>query len=358
MSGRKRKIVSIVSISYNHEKFIKKALDSFLFQNLDERFDIEIIIADDASTDNTQAIISEYAQKHPSIIKPILRRKNVGVVDNLIDAMNHSTGDYLALCEGDDYWTDPEKIRIQYDFMEKHPDYSVCFHRVQVITEGETENTLFPPVSTRLDLTTGGLIDGNFIQTNTVMYRKMHKYKTPELDILPLDWYLHILHARNGSIGFIDRVMSVYLRHSQGVWWRDGKETASFWKRNAVKQFDCFDEIRDLFLDNADLQRKIDHKVSETIITMLRETKGDETAENLLKKIITSRPRILDIFLEGLPLIISKNEKDIQDLLRVAEKRFIEIQRLRIENDQLRGEAIKLQRTFRQKMIERLMKRK
>ena len=122
-------LVSISCITYNHASYIRECLEGFLMQKTN--FPFEILIHDDASTDGTADIIREYEVKYPDLIKPILREKNLysqGI--RSIDQFNYerAQGKYIALCEGDDFWTDPNKLQIQFDFMESHPDYSLCMH--------------------------------------------------------------------------------------------------------------------------------------------------------------------------------------------------------------------------------------
>lgn len=124
-------LVSICCITYNHAPFIRKCLDGFLMQ--ETSFPVEILIHDDASTDGTDGIIREYAEKYPDLIFPLYETENQYSQgkQNEIDFYNYrrARGKYIAYCEGDDYWTDPLKLQKQVDFMESHPDYSVCFHR-------------------------------------------------------------------------------------------------------------------------------------------------------------------------------------------------------------------------------------
>ncbi|MBR3411528.1 MAG: glycosyltransferase [Bacteroidales bacterium] len=125
-------LVSVCCLTYNHAPFIRNCLDGFLAQKTD--FSIEILIHDDASTDGTDRIIREYAEKYPEIIFPIFEEENQysrGYAGKMDIEFNYSRarGKYIAYCEGDDYWTDPSKLQRQVDFMETHPDYSVCFHR-------------------------------------------------------------------------------------------------------------------------------------------------------------------------------------------------------------------------------------
>lgn len=240
--------VSIISITYNQEKFIKQALDSFVIQQCD--FSFEVIVADDGSTDGTRDIIREYAQKYPDIIKPLLREKNMGAWKNFVDAIGRAEGEYVALCEGDDYWVDPNKLQLQVDFLEKHPSYSMCFHPVRVFFENhEMDDSIFPTSNNQSDFTFEALLKANFIQTNSVMYRKQH-YKEMATDVIPGDWYLHLYHAQFGKIGFIDKVMSTYRKHSGGIWWGALGDQKEFWKKNGLQHLRLYKELIKMFGKN------------------------------------------------------------------------------------------------------------
>lgn len=120
-------LLTIVTITYNHEQHIRQCIKGVLTQKTS--FPVEYIIAEDCSTDGTKAICEEYATKYPGIIRLISSDHNVGAVENEQRAFLAARGTYIATCEGDDYWTDPLKLQKQVDFLESHPDYSVCFHR-------------------------------------------------------------------------------------------------------------------------------------------------------------------------------------------------------------------------------------
>ena len=122
-------MVTIRCAVYNHEQYIRKCLEGFVMQKTNFKF--EAIVHDDVSTDGSVAIIKEYAEKYPDIIKPIFEKENQyskhdGSLGRIMDENSH--GKYIAFCEGDDYWTDPLKLQKQIDFLESHPDYSLCFH--------------------------------------------------------------------------------------------------------------------------------------------------------------------------------------------------------------------------------------
>ena len=206
-------------------------------------FKYEILVHDDASTDGTDKIIKEFQIKFPDIVKPVFQtenqfRKGTAFVKNFL--WKNIKGKYVALCEGDDYWTDESKLQKQVDYLDSHEECTVCFHPVKVIWEKhpEKKSYIFPPQKFRNGkslLVFEELLKANFIQTNSVVYRWILKGREdlfPD-NILPGDWYLHLLHAREGKIAMLDQVMAVYRRHSGGIW--DGAgETESFYEQNGI----------------------------------------------------------------------------------------------------------------------------
>lgn len=125
MNTIERPLVSICVITYNHENFLARALDSILSQEMD--FQYEIIIGEDCSQDTTRAICEQYKQKYSNEIQLILHEKNVGLIRNYVSIMTAAQGKYIAICSGDDYWCDPLKLKKQVVFLEQNLDYSMCF---------------------------------------------------------------------------------------------------------------------------------------------------------------------------------------------------------------------------------------
>ena len=125
--------VSVVVLSYNHEKYIRQALDSILAQKTD--FAFEVLVGDDCSQDGTRLILEEYAERYPDIMRPFLREKNLGPTRNLYETLKEARGEYLASCEGDDFWTDENKLQRQSDFLDAHPEFVGCVHPVGVVGE-------------------------------------------------------------------------------------------------------------------------------------------------------------------------------------------------------------------------------
>lgn len=131
-------LVSIRCLVYNHEPFLRECLDGFIMQKTN--FAFEAIVHDDASTDRSAAIIREYAEKYPDIIKPIYETENQyskgdGSLSRIMNAAIHPAVKFIAMCEGDDYWTDPYKLQKQVDFLETHLDYSLCCHRYRIYNQ-------------------------------------------------------------------------------------------------------------------------------------------------------------------------------------------------------------------------------
>ncbi len=131
-------LVTIRCITYNHEPYIRECLEGFVMQQTNFKF--EAVVHDDASTDGTAAIIAEFAEKYPDIIKPLYETENQyskkdGSLDRIMNA--HMRGKYIAMCEGDDYWTDPHKLQKQVDFLEANPEYGLCFTNVDRYREDD-----------------------------------------------------------------------------------------------------------------------------------------------------------------------------------------------------------------------------
>lgn len=127
-------VVSVCVITYNHEPYLAQCLDSLVMQQA--YFPFEVVVGEDCSSDRTRGILREYEQRYPQIIRPIYHEKNVGAARNLFaHALPGAKGKYIAICDGDDYWTDPLKLQKQVDFLEAHPDCVLSFHRVRQVDQ-------------------------------------------------------------------------------------------------------------------------------------------------------------------------------------------------------------------------------
>lgn len=126
-------MVSVIVLTYNHKAYISQALDSILMQETD--FSYEILIGDDASSDGTSGIVQKYARTYPQVIQAFIRKQNLGATRNLYDLLERARGKYIASCEGDDFWSDPQKLQVQVDFLENSSEYFGCTHPVRVVDE-------------------------------------------------------------------------------------------------------------------------------------------------------------------------------------------------------------------------------
>lgn len=220
-------LVSVIMITYNHSKYIRQAINGVTMQKTNFKF--ELIVGDDLSTDGTQDIIRELAQKKPDIIKPILRDKNMGAVLNFNDLLSRSKGKYIAICDGDDFWTSEYKLQKQVDFLESNTEYMICCHPVlQVYDDKSQSDVVLHPLKLagkdamqRGELTIHDLIRMNTIASLSTMYRWEIERKLPEWlnGYSVVDYVLLSLHADLGPIGVVDEVMGTYRKHSGGTWW-------------------------------------------------------------------------------------------------------------------------------------------
>jgi glycosyltransferase involved in cell wall biosynthesis len=211
--------LSVAVVTYNHESFIRQAIESALAQRV--KFEYEIVVANDCSIDGTRAIVEDCCRLYPNRIVPISQEHNVGMVRNLSAALAACRGEYVALLEGDDYWTCAEKLQRQVDFLDQHPDYAICCHRVRMSDEtGEGRNGIWPSHNAG-SYGMQDLIQENFMPNcSAVMYRSAFLGPFPEwlFDFEFCDWPLHILVARSGKIELFDEVMGTYRLHSGSLY--------------------------------------------------------------------------------------------------------------------------------------------
>ena len=218
-------LVAINCLVYNHEPYLRDCFEGFVMQQTN--FPFVAIVHDDASTDGSAAIIREYEEKYPDIIKPIYETENQyskrdGSIDRIMNEAIDATGaKYVAMCEGDDYWIDSLKLQKQVDFMEANPEYSICFHKVNTLIQATGEIKEEFLIRNMLGKSTMfDLAEGNYIHTPSVLYRKypdvFEKYQRLS-PCLPGDYVMWMLLAEKGDIYKFDKAMAVY-RYGSGSW--------------------------------------------------------------------------------------------------------------------------------------------
>lgn len=215
-------VVTVRCITYNHARYIAQSIEGFLMQQVD--FPFEILIGDDASTDGTVEIVRQYQAAHPELIRAVYQ------VENQFSKgrrpwrelyFNLARGRYIAVCDGDDYWSDPLKLQKQVNFLEAHPDYALCFHDATILWDDASRapQTL-RPANLKQSYALEDLLVGNFIPMLTTLYRHRLFEMLPAWYLeMPIgDWPLHILNAQYGKIGYLPEVMAVYRLHAGGSW--------------------------------------------------------------------------------------------------------------------------------------------
>ncbi|MCB9046937.1 MAG: glycosyltransferase [Chitinophagales bacterium] len=210
--------VAVFVVTYNHENYIAKALESIVAQKTD--FQYKVFIGEDYSTDKTREICLSYKNEYPQIIELILHSQNIGSRNNaqlVYKACFDSGAEYIAMCEGDDYWIDDYKLQKQVDFLDLNPEFSLCFHDVKVLSDEKLDVN---PINYSKDVyDIYDIANDNVINTVSVLWRKsMIDGVASYIQISILDYYLYMCLAKKGKIKYIPEVMAVYRLHNTGMW--------------------------------------------------------------------------------------------------------------------------------------------
>ncbi len=216
-------VVSVFCITYNHVKFIRDAIEGFLMQ--ETTFPVEIFIHDDASTDRTAEIVKEYAAKYPQLFWTVFQTENQwskGTKKILFDYLAQQRGEFIAMCEGDDYWTSQRKLQKQVEALESKPQASGCFARASIASFSESGDYVGAtgPGEDKCEYSMEDLlVTGHIAQTLTVIYRRDRIAPAPEwISCCPAgDIPLAIIAASKGPLLFLDEIVGVYRVHSGGV---------------------------------------------------------------------------------------------------------------------------------------------
>jgi glycosyltransferase involved in cell wall biosynthesis len=214
-------LVSIINNTYNHENFIREALESFLMQ--ETTFPVEILVHDDASTDRTAEIIKEYELKYPDLVLPVYQKENQfskGVKPTQNFQYPRARGKYIALCEGDDYWTDPLKLQKQVEFLEANEEYSAATHQTLMIFENNYifHSRQFNKLNNNCSLNIDSLLVGRKFHTASILFQSnvLRDVSMPS-GITSGDRALFFLIASKGLIYFFSEIMCVYRKNAGGI---------------------------------------------------------------------------------------------------------------------------------------------
>lgn len=291
--------VSVMVLAYNHEKYIRKALESMV--NQQTNFKYEIIIGEDKSTDNTRTIIREYYEKYPEIIKPLFRKKNLGASKNVTATLRKCTGEYVAFMECDDFWTDPLKLQKQADFLDSHPDYAGVMCNTTVVNRYGKPMVTGPKILDHEMATTYDYVKtmypynqfkfgGALMSRNYYKGGKYDKYlmQTEYVD----DVIVQGITMLHGKIGFMQEYMVAYR-------WvpTHGNNFSSL-----DKEILCRDKIksvrilRRLFVDNMETYPRLFMRMCREHWLLINVYKGKKEYKNLIKYVLQEMPICEKIF--------------------------------------------------------------
>lgn len=217
--------VAVALITYNHAAYIRQSLEGVFMQEYPGT--IHLVVSDDASTDTTQQVIAETIAEAPGhvVVHPVMRERNVGGFTNITEtwlAANSTGSAYIALLEGDDYWTDARKLADQVGYLEGHSRATMSFAlatELNLFTDPPTTELVVVPPAGRPSF--GDLLCGNFVHTCTVVYRRGILPVFPDwfAECAFRDWPMHLVHAAAGEVHFLDRVVAVHRQHQSSKWW-------------------------------------------------------------------------------------------------------------------------------------------
>ena len=293
-------LVSVMCTAFNHAEYIRQALDGMV--NQQTSFAYEILVNDDCSTDGTAEIVREYADKFPDKIRAFFPEKNL--YSQGIDVYYHTffpqaRGKYVALCEGDDYWTDPEKLQLQVDFMEAHPDYSGCVHNTMLhYCDAALPDTPLIKGRADCDMEFDRILPGvdNAWHTSAIFARKEVLEDLPDYYHIANDHgftdYPYALMMRSrGKVRYLDRLMSVYRLNSNGAAWSNGFDYET---KKRIRFLEGMVKTQEAFrahVTDEVLLRLVDENIDEALF---RKYNAEGNAKMMLqprfKKVLSQRP--------------------------------------------------------------------
>ena len=211
--------LTVVLTTYNEERFIGQAIDSVLAQ--ETGFPFELVVIDDCSTDRTREIVIRYQQAHPERIRLVLAEINRCDNVDFMREVEQAAGEYVAILDGDDYWTSPHKLQKQVEFLDRHPECAVSAHNALMFYEdGSRDPRNTNPPNQKEILTIEDLFENRMVHTATVVVRKaaIGRFPVVYADEKCADWAMLLLATGRGTIGYIDEIMAVYRIHARGFW--------------------------------------------------------------------------------------------------------------------------------------------
>lgn len=269
--------LSVCFITYNHEKFVRQALESVLMQQCD--FDFEIVIGNDCSTDGTTAIVEEFAKKYPQKIRLNRFEKNIGMTGNWVSTMTACRGEYVAMLEGDDFWTDPTKLQKQVTLLDSRPEISFVCHDVETIfEEGVRKRDPAYHMDKQSEFTIHDILDEKwFIPTCSMVYRKSCLPPFPkwvDARVKCIDLFVKLMLSAQNSYLYTNEKMGKYRIHEGGI--------SQHWKRKLnTYEYDVINVLR-LFngFSNYKFNEEINDRVERHYHVLLHQNKYNSFVYN------------------------------------------------------------------------------
>ncbi len=310
-------LVSVYCMTYNQEKTIGQTIESIVAQKTD--FPFELIVHDDASSDDTAKIVREYADRYPHIVRPIFQNENQFKNCNLIKTHIHpvAKGRYVALCEGDDYWSDECKLQLQAEYMLSHPECSFCFHAVHQLSSDGSMMVYRPlksdcEVSASLIIKRGGL----FCPTVSSMFRRDVMDLWPEFRNVAdvYDYPAQVLAATMGTVHYIDRIMGVYRFASEGSWTAQHESKIDY---THVENESCWLELFDAYTERR-YTAAIDYHMAHMWFTEYRKTFEPAVRKKAIKHIrrLPLGERIMFTVLFGVFSVLGKRGNHLWQVMK------------------------------------------
>ena len=210
--------VSVATTTYRHEAFIGDAIEGVLMQDTD--FPVEMVIGEDCSPDGTRSVIQKYMQKYPGLIRLSNYERNVGSARNSLMTIGRCRGEYIALLDGDDYWTAPHKLRKQVDLLDRDHAFSMCFHAVNRVRGNCIVKKIVQPTGHRSVYRLADLAHWVNISTSSMLFRRSAVPRFPSWysKVTQGDWATQMLLAEKGDIAYIPEIMATHRLHETNVW--------------------------------------------------------------------------------------------------------------------------------------------
>lgn len=258
-------MVSVICNTFNQEKYIEKAIKSFLMQKTD--FTFEVVLHDDASTDGTRDIIKKYEKEYPDIIKPIYEtenqyNKNARITLDI--SLPAARGKYFAICEGDDYWVDPYKLQKQVDYLESHPDCTLCIHNALQVNSEDKQIGYVRTTEADSEIPVEDVIrrGGGMCATNSIMSRTELMKDVPDFyKDHSIDYFLQIYLSICGKTFCFSDVMSAYRVNADNSWTSRMRKNKNMMKNHYLRVVNSLKKLN--LYTNYKYQKVIEQKVLE-----------------------------------------------------------------------------------------------